>query len=178
MKKQTARWIALLAAGIMLTGVFTGCGTQEETDANSGQQSEQNTPSSVEESTTESESQAPEEEAVGITYPLEGENTLTWGMQRNANWSERYDSWADTPFTQELQKNTGVTLTMEHVDNADGMKLLLAGGKYPDLITFNLNVYYSGKEPKAVADNIVYGMEPEFLQENAPDYWAYLEENP
>lgn len=178
MKKRTARWLALLAAGTMLTGVFTGCGTQEEANANSGQQSEQNTPSSVEESTTESESQAPEEEAVGITYPLEGANTLTWGMQRNANWSERYDSWADTPFVQELQKNTGVTLTMEHVDNADGMKLLLAGGKYPDLITFNMNVYYSGKEPKAVADNIVYGMEPEFLQENAPDYWAYLEENP
>ncbi len=184
MKRQTTKWIALLTVCTMLTGLLTGCGTVEpdKTDTNAEQSSEQNTASegaksNAEEPNAEAESQTPEE-TTGIVYPLEGAGTLTWGMQRNANWSERHDSWADTHFVQELQKNTGITITMEHVDNADGMKLLLAGGKYPDLITFNLNVYYSGKEPKAIADNIVYGMEPEFLQENAPDYWAYLEENP
>ena len=176
-KSKIGKWIALLAAGSLLTGTMTGCGSAEENKESTGASSTSATESAVEES-TESAASSEVIEPEGIIYPVEGAGTLTWASLRKSQWSERYESFADLPIGQELQERTGFTLEMEHVDNVTAMNLLLASGDFPDMILYNINSNYSGKEPKAIQDGIIYGMTEEFVQENAPDYWDYLLEKP
>ena len=47
-------------------------------------------------------------------------------MTLASGWKERYDSYAKLPLGQELQKETGYTLDMVHVENNTAMNLLIA----------------------------------------------------
>ena len=104
--------------------------------------------------------------------------TLSYGMTLASAWKDRHSSFTDLPLGKELQERTGYNLKMVHVEDNTAMNLLLAGGDFPDIIGFNWQLAYTGGEPKAIEDGVIYGMSEEFVKENAPDYWKVLNENP
>lgn len=63
---------------------------------------------------------------------------------------------------------------MVHVADNKAMNLLLASPDLPDIILFNFQNNYSGGEIKAIEDGVIFPMDAEFLQQNAPDYWEVL----
>lgn len=170
--------MAVLTAGVLSASVLAGCGAPAEEPARdtSGTKESSAAPGTSEAKTEEGTDEG--SQAASLTYPIEGAGTLTYGMTLASGWKERYDSYAKLPLGQELQKETGYTLDMVHVENNTAMNLLIAGGDLPDILAFNFSGSYTGKEQKAISDGVIYPMTEEFLQENAPDYWAYLEAHP
>lgn len=172
--------MAVLMVGVMSASLFAGCGSEKEETAGDspGGKKESSGETLSSETGPASEGTAGEQQGASVTYPVEGAGTLTYGMTLASGWKERFDSYGDLPIGQELQKMTGYTLDMVHVENNTAMNLLIASGDLPDILAFNFGTYYTGKEQKAISDGVIYAMTEEFVRENAPDYWAYLEANP
>ncbi len=163
-------------AALGSAGFLAACGS-----SSSSSSEESTSTSSSEESTSSEEGSASEEiaeETKGVTYPIEGAGTLSYGFTLNSRWAEYYEYWDETPIGQELETRTGVDLDMIQVADKTGMNLLLASGELPDIITYNFANNYTGGNEKAMSDGLVYQMTEEFVQTYAPDYWAYLEEYP
>lgn len=159
MKKATA----FVLAGTLAVSMLTGCGQEEETQANGNGENGQ-----VMDSGQTGE----------ITYPLKDAGTFTYGMTLASSWSDRYDSFDKLPLGKELEKNTGLDMEMIHVENKQAMNLLLASGELPDVINYNFKSNYTGGEAKAIQEGLIYPMSEEFVKKNAPDYWKVISENP
>lgn len=161
------RGTAALAAGVLAVTSIVGCGEKTSNiDTNTTEATIGTTGETV-----------GKEESNTVSYPMAGV-TLTYGMTTAGAWKDRYNSFAELPLGQELQKQTGVTLDMVQVENNSAMNLLIASGELPDIIGFNWQGNYTGGEEKAIEDGVIYGMSEEFVKENAPDYWKVLSENP
>ncbi len=171
--------------GIMVGGVAVGsagllaaCGSSSSTS--SSEEATSSSEDTATEETSSSEGTATEtaaEESTGISYPLSGDNSFTYGLTLDSAWSDRYDSYDELPFGQALEEATGVDMEMVHVADKTAMNLLLASGDLPQGITFNFASNYSGGTAKAYTDGLFKGLTEDFLAENAPDYLAYLQEN-
>lgn len=112
-----------------------------------------------------------------VSYPLNTTEKLTFGMTLASEWSDRFGEWTELPVGKAIQEETGVELEMVHVENNTAMNLLFASGELPDIILFNFQNNYSGGEIKAIEDGVIFPMDEEFLQKNAPDYWKVLSSN-
>ncbi len=160
--------LSLLTASAVAASMLIGCGKKEEPAATPEQ-------TTVAEAGTETTAAADSE---GVTYPVEGAGSFTYGMTLATAWSDRYDSFDKLPLGQELEKVTGFDMEMVHVENKQAMNLLLASGELPDVIGYNFQLNYTGGEAKAIQDGLIYPMSEEFLQKNAPDYWKVISSNP
>lgn len=178
-KKQWKKAVTLAVAAVMTAGVLNGCG-------NSGSDNSGATPADSETSSTAnqtSQSETANEQpdsgkSETINYPVTDAGSFTYGMTLASAWSDRFDSYDSLPFGKALEERTGFDMEMIHVQDKTAMNLLLASGELPDAITYNFASNYTGGNAKAYSDGIIYSMTEEFLQENAPDYWAYLQEHP
>lgn len=171
MKKEIRKCMALCIAAGMTAGL-AACG-DGSTAASEPQEtvaagSRENASSAV-----SGETSVPETDT-SVTYPIPGAEKLTFGMTLANEWSDRFDSWTDLPIGRAVQEKTGVELEMVHVADNKAMNLLLASPDLPDIILFNFQSNYSGGEIKAIEDGVIFPMDAEFLQQNAPDYWEVL----
>ena len=173
------RIVSIALAAAMTSALFlSGCGSDGGSTTATTAPPQTTTAGKTESSAAETAAQTEDTQAAaGISYPVEGSPTISWGLLRKSQWSDRYDSFTDLPLGKALQERTGYTIEAVHVDNNQAMNLMIASGDLPDIFTYQLMNQYNGKEAQAVKDGIIMGMTPEFLQENAPDYWAYLEAN-
>lgn len=175
MKKRFNKLTALGVAVIMAAMSMTACGNTEEGTASSSAASQESTSqASQEPGVSEAGGENSSSETATVSYPLDTTEKLTFGMTLAGEWSDRFNQWTDLPIGKAVQEETGVELEMVHVENNTAMNLLFASGELPDIILFNFQSNYSGGEIKAIEDGIIYPMDAEFLQENAPDYWAVL----
>lgn len=170
--KRKKSLLALGLACVMSSTLLAGCGSNDSTPAPSG--STENKAEAPASSSASAENAAAEE----VTYPLEGDISLTYGYTVSSKWNDYYEYFDEIPLGQALEENTGVNLEMVQVADKTAMNLLLASGELPDIITFNFANNYTGGNEKAMSDGLVYQMTEEFVQTYAPDYWKYLEENP
>ena len=177
MRKRSKKIAALGITVAMVAMNLAACGGDSSNNGSTAS-------SSTQASSTEQSSQPATESSSGaevtpttITYPLQTSEKLTFGMVLATEWSDRFNSWTDLPIGKAIQKETGVELEMVQVENNTAMNLLFASGELPDIVLFNFQGNYSGGEIKAIEDGIIYPMDAEFLQENAPDYWAVLNSN-
>ena len=147
---------------MMLAAVLAGCG-----NSNSGKQSqESNAPSP---STTPS---APIEEPV---EPLE----LSYWVEMPANTVMSLQNYNESLFYQELEKRTNVKVTFQHPaagSAAEQFNLMVASGRYPDVIEYGWNSYPGGPE-KAISDKVIIPVN-DLIENHAPNLKAYLEANP
>ena len=177
------RIVSIALAAAMTSALFlSGCGSDSgSTTATTAPPPQTTAAGKTESAAAETAAQTEDTQAAaeqtGISYPVEGSPAISWGLLRKSQWSDRYDSFTDLPLGKALQEQTGYTIEAVHVDNNQAMNLMIASGDLPDIISYYLMSQYNGKEAQAVKDGIIMGMTPEFLQENAPDYWAYLEAN-
>ncbi|MCR5005467.1 MAG: extracellular solute-binding protein [Clostridiales bacterium] len=125
------RTLTLILAVLMVVTMFSACGKK---DGGSG-------------------SGAPAE-AKEWTWPLEENKTLSvWLQWTNDFVEEPKDLYA----IQQIEKNTNVSIEWTHVDGNTAQEqfgLMLASGKYPDIIR-GINSYYPGGTEKGVADGVL-----------------------
>lgn len=167
MNRLAAVGLAVSMAVLTMSGCGNGGGAKETSQAVQSEKQEQTQPAGGEAAQSTGE-------AEGVAYPLNAGEKLTFGMVLPAEWSDRFSKWTDLPIGKAIQEETGVELDMVHVENNTAMNLLLASGELPDILLFNFQSNYSGGEIKAIDDGVIFPMDEEFLQKNAPDYWKVL----
>lgn len=177
LKKKRA--LAVLLTGAMTAGVLTGCG-----DNGSGQakqdQPQQQSPAPTQEQAEGAADTAPSADAPQeFTYPMDAGASLTYWCELNQNVSANYANLGDTPFGQEWQKETGVTIEFQHPPANQGSEqfsLLLADGDLPDLLEYAWMSYPGGPE-KAIKDGNIYEL-TDIIDQYCPNLRKYLDENP
>lgn len=199
------RTLALLLALVLCFSLLAGCGssssdteeatTEAEETEEAAEEAEEETEAAeeaaeeetAEEETTEAaaeeaaaEESAEEEteeaeEAVSITYPIEGEMvTLTMFNTFKAPFDEIMHS-DDFPNIEYLEEQTNVhiewmDLTMDTAD--EQFNLLCAADDLPDMISNGIS-YYNGSIEQTIEDEVFLRLN-DLLPEYAPDYWALL----
>ncbi|MGI5857689.1 MAG: hypothetical protein ACOX64_14725 [Candidatus Merdivicinus sp.] len=164
MKKLLAMSITLA----LVVSMFSACG---DNAANSSEGASSSSGSSSSGSSSQAASSGTE--AVGITYPLEGNPKLTLVASENAYVLNSYATWQETPFIEDWAEQTGVDLEASFVSD---FSVYLASGDYADIIVYGWNGY-SGGAAKAISDGIIIGIE-DYVEEFAPDYWKVLNSDP
>lgn len=105
--------------------------------------------------------------------------TLSYWSAMGAASSRILKSYNDMLFYQELEKITGVKISFQHPavgSETEQFNLLIASGKYPDMIEYNFLNYPGGPE-KALSDNVIIELN-DVIDKYAPNLKKYLDEHP
>ena len=143
------RIFALLCAGAML---LSGCGSND----GSG--------SKVDREFTE--------------YPMKDVEKMTYWLAMNANMGLVVSNPGETEFAKELAKRTGVEI--EYIDpgtaGEEDLKGRIASGDLPDMIEYGWTSFNGGPQ-KNMDEGLILDL-TELIEEHAPNFKKYLEENP
>ncbi|MFH5186037.1 hypothetical protein ACHHV8_27230 [Paenibacillus sp. TAB 01] len=85
--------------------------------------------------------------AAATTYPMKSDKTLTYWGELAGNLTGVTSSHAETPFFQEWQKRTGVSMKFTAPPTGQAkqtLNVLLASGDLPDMIEFNFKDDFPG----------------------------------
>ncbi len=144
----------MLAACIALSAALSGCGNGDgETTADVGDISK---------------------------YPMETEVTLTYWLPLDSMTSVTAANLGDTPFGQELQKETGVTIEFQHPaagQESEKLNLMIAANELPDIIQNNWYAYTGGAQ-KAISDEVIIALNDLMDEGYIENLRAYYDENP
>ena len=113
--------------------------------------------------------------ATVITYPLAGNETLSFWVSVAGIVYTYFPEYSSIPTWAALEEGTGVHLEITDVTEAvetEQFQLMIASGNWPDFV--DVNRAYSGGIAQAYTDEVVAELTPESLQTNMPDYWALL----
>lgn len=182
---KNKRILAVLLAVAMLLGL-TACGGGESTSTGSTVSSAATDvaeapqtgaeEASVEEGSAVEAAPVEEYDYESLSYPLEG-TSFTYYMIKDLGQASSLSDWNEHPMLQVIQEKTGVDLELQAVsqtNGADMMNLMLASGDYPDMIE---SLTYATGFAAAMDDDIVLEI-TDMIEENAPDYYKLLAENP
>ena len=116
-----------------------------------------------------------EERESNSIYPLQTNDTLTYWVERNDNLTGYADSLGDTPFAQELERQTGVHVQYIH-PSVKGLnqqfKLLIASGDLPDIVEWSA----SGLQEAAFGNYIM--RINDVMEKWSPNLTQYLKQHP
>lgn len=163
--------LAVLLSAVMAVGALTACGNDGGQPASQPQQSSETGQTGSSEVTSQDEKE--------FTYPMDTNTVLTYWCDLNQNVSANFSNLGDTPFGQEWQKQTGVTIEFQHPPANQGneqFSLLLADGDLPDLMEYSWMSYPGGPE-KAIQDGNIYEL-TDIINQYCPNIRKYLDENP
>ncbi len=168
MKKRMKQLMALALSAVMLVGA-TGCGS--ETTGNNSSESQTVVETSETQTTEETQETVVDE---GITYPLDTDVELSVWHANFLKPNEAYTSYAESPFHNGLEDNTGVKIDWQHpatgTDVPTAFNLLLTEEKLPDILFMSLN---TTQGQQMIDDGAIYDL-TEYLPKYAPDYWATI----
>lgn len=105
--------------------------------------------------------------------------TLTYWSELGASPSRTLQTYNDALLYQELEKRTGVHIDFDHPavgSEKEQFNLLIASGKYPDMIEYGF-INYPGGPEKALADNVIIELN-DVIEQHAPNLKKYLDEHP
>lgn len=167
--------LAMLLACVLTLGlVACGNDNKETTKAN---EPEKTTAAETDKETqgeTTGAEQTTEAPQVGITYPYDTEDTLTYWCGNQMTVSSAYASWKDSPFHSKMADMTGIEVDwiypVEGADVKQAYNLMLTDEVLPDMVHYTVNAT-TGKE--MIDEEIIWDL-TDYLPEYAPDYWAYI----
>lgn len=173
-KKYWKKVLSSLAASVLVIGICA-CGSGNVSTTASGQKEEKESESSttVEENSSTAAGQGTET-AGEVTYPIEGDVTLTLAMVDNSIVNANAKHLFETPLGKAWQEATGVTIEVIQCASEEALNLLIAGGDLPDLIYFNPGIY-SGGAAKAIKDGVIEPLND--YMEFAPELQEVLDGN-
>ena len=113
-----------------------------------------------------------------ITYPLNSDKTISWYAQDNLIPHEKYKDASESPFHTGLAEKLGVTIDWSFpttgTDGGTYTNTLLADpSSLPDI----MGAYFMANADQYIDDDIIWDLTP-YIQEYAPDYYAWLQSNP
>lgn len=116
---------------------------------------------------------------VNFSYPIETEETLTYWVRLPSTLSTSVKNYSETPFAQELEKQTGVKIEYQHPaqgQESEALNLLIASGDMPDIIETNW-IGQPGGAASAIANSTIIPLN-EYLVDTGSALKKYLDENP
>lgn len=180
MDKKYTRLISIISVIFVIIGMLAGCGQKKE-DGTGAVQKEAGTAAGSENGAETSRNEASnasektEEANKEFSYPLNTDVTLTYWMQLNGNVSQTAKSMADTPFAQELMKQTGIKIEYQHPplgQEKESFNIMLASRDLPDIIEYSWAGFPGGPE-KAMTDGVILQLN-DTIDQYAPNLKAYL----
>lgn len=151
MQRKNLKRLSIVLSAAMLIGCLAACGGKDTQENDNKKTDTQATESQVASSETQTET-----EAEGVTYPLEGNPTLTIAFLENSIINgQGAANVFETPFGKAWQEATGVTVEAVQLSGDDAMNLYFAGGELADIILYNNFNNYSGGATKAIKDGII-----------------------
>lgn len=108
---------------------------------------------------------------------------LTYWFGLSSFLRDQVTNFGETPLGLQIQENAGVDIEFIHPagDSDDEIKnslnLLIASGKFPDIIEYKFFDHYQGGPERALADGFLMDL-TELIPEQAPDLFTYLKNNP
>lgn len=106
------------------------------------------------------------------------DRTLSYWVTLEPNAAMSVSNYGETPFSQELQKRTDITINYQHPPQGrqvEKFNILVATDDLPDIIEFSWTVDYAGGPEKAIEDGIIKELD---FKNKAPNLYKYLQENP
>ncbi|MDL2318331.1 hypothetical protein LJC74_04490 [Eubacteriales bacterium OttesenSCG-928-A19] len=116
--------------------------------------------------------------AEDFTYPMDGTVDLTWFASEGfGTVNDAYASPNDSPFHKGLSEMTGVNIDWSvptaGTDSAQALNQVLASATLPDIIFGNLMT----DAARHIDEGTIIDLTP-YIQEWAPNYYAFLQSNP
>ena len=122
--------------------------------------------------------------AIGIaevSYPYKESVDLTYWTPIANNAISYISSYNENEAIQEINKNTGLNVTFEHPaigQEQQTVALMIAGGQMPDILNYSsFDSMYSGGLIAAMDEGVILDL-TDLLPVYAPDYWAWVKDNP
>lgn len=156
---------AMMAVVLLLAG----CGGSPET------QSEQQPGQSSLQATTPADGGNKDTAEASVAYP----NSLTYYVTLNPNPGATMKSYSEHLAYQELEKRTGVKVEFQHPSSQqtqDQFNLMLASGKYPDVIEWQWSNVAKGPD-NAINDQVILRLN-ELIAEHAPNLSRLMDKDP
>lgn len=169
-KGMVKRAVSLGVASLLFATALAACGNSGDEGTDNGTQT-----TAGEGTGDADETDDPGEDAV---YPLPGGELTVW-LDLNSNVAANYTSLGETPYAEEYERLTGVTITYMHPpagQSQEQLTLMIPTGDYPDIVEYNWLNAYSGGPQKAIEDNFLIELN-DIIEQYAPDYKAYLDAN-
>lgn len=113
------------------------------------------------------------------TAQEDGNVTLRYWMELNPNAALTVGDMSETPFYEQLHKDTGVTVEYEHPPQGqvkENFNLMLASNDLPDIIQYNWSSYPGGSA-KAIEEGYIVDHK-ELMEKNSPNFMQYLKDHP
>lgn len=110
-----------------------------------------------------------------VEYPVNSDKTLTiWKILDGSINGAGFTTSLDTPGFKAWTEAAGIKVELQEFNDADALRLAIsAATTLPDVLQCNRNLF-AGGIMTMVADDLVTELTPEMLEENAPDYWAFI----
>ena len=111
-----------------------------------------------------------------VSQPL----TLSYWAPMSSNVAASMKSFGEMACYVELEKRTGIHLDFQHPplqQDQDQFNLLVASGKYPDIVEFDWLHSYAGGPSKAIKDNVIIRLN-DLIDKYAPNFSKVLADNP
>lgn len=120
--------------------------------------------------------------ARGTARPAAASKTITYWTPLSANVAATQKSYNEMTCYRELEKITDVHIDFQHVpDNPqaqEAFNLLVASGKYPDVIEYNFLANYAGGPARAVKDGLLLRLNEYIDAGKAPNFAKVLADHP
>src|SRR5579859_5373778 len=116
-----------------------------------------------------------------LTLPIVSQSlTLTYWAPMSTNVAASMKSFGEMGCYQELEKRTGIHLDFQHPplqQEQDQFNLLVASGKYPDVVEFDWLHSYAGGPAKAIKDGVIVRLN-DLIDQYAPNLKKVLTDHP
>ncbi|CAN7623721.1 extracellular solute-binding protein [Paenibacillus sp. LjRoot153] len=158
---KTKRVASVLLVSAVLSSTITACSSSNPKDPLSGQSTQK------------------DGATTSTTYPIQTDKKLSYWAEIPSTLVGVKPNFAEVPFVQEWQKQTGVKLNFSSpVANQakEGLNVMLASGDLPDLIEYNWMQFPGGPE-KAINDGYILKLN-DLIDKYAPNLKKYLKEHP
>ena len=113
--------------------------------------------------------------AFAVDYPVTTDQSLTLWKQLDGSIAEGgYTTSNETPGFLAWEEGTGIHVDIQEYNDVTSLVLAISGAsELPDMFMMD-PANYNGNVMGMVNDELIIQVTPEMLEENAPDYWAYI----
>ena len=165
------KWLKITSMVTVAAMLLAGCGSQTAS-TDSGSSSEEAAESS---GGTEAVVTA---EPGSITYPLNSDITVSWYAQDNILPHEKFADASESPFHIGLAEKLGVTIDWSFpTTGSDGGTYTTTMLADPTSLPNIMQVYWMNNANQYLDDEIIWDL-TDYIQQYAPDYYAWLQSNP
>lgn len=162
---------SILISIILVFGLLAACSNSNKSTNNGNASSPKETNQSA---TTE-----PSGEPAGV-YPVDTKESISSWEEVNDNLITFYSNLADSPFGQQLEKETGIKVKYTHPASGqrkEQFNLMIASNNLTDVIEVDWTKEYPGGPEKAINDEAIIPLN-DLIDQHAPNLKKLLTENP